>query len=189
MTTFFPSTYPSSRRPCRNASMRAGLMERETAVRNPIRETFFGCCASAVTATASSITAIRIDDTPAFFIAHLILDVLITRTEIKESVIYGGRRYTFVEYKGQSHAEIELNDATVKIDTNVGRQPHREQFSSTQRWSTAARSVDRLVRRRNFGWWATPRLCPPCFNLLLPEVPRYHRAIISLDAAKLLPAI
>jgi hypothetical protein len=84
-------------------------MERETAVRNPIRETFFGCCASAVTATASSITAIRIDDTPAFFIAHLILDVLITRTEIKESVIYGGRRYTFVEYKGQSHAEIELN--------------------------------------------------------------------------------
>src|SRR4029453_13803634 len=66
-----------------------------------------------MTATASSITAIRIDDTPAFFIAHLILDVLITRTEIKKSVIYGGRRYTFVEYKGQSHAEIELHDATV----------------------------------------------------------------------------
>jgi len=38
----------------------------------------------------------------------------ITRIEIKESVIYGGRRYTFVEYKGQNHAEIELNDASIR---------------------------------------------------------------------------
>ena len=29
MTMFFPSTYPSSRRPCRNASMRAALTEGE----------------------------------------------------------------------------------------------------------------------------------------------------------------
>jgi hypothetical protein len=81
--------------------------------RYPIRGTFVGCCASAITPRASNTTATRIDDTRAFFIAHLILDVLITRTEIKKSVIYGGRRYTFVEYKGQSHAEIELHDATV----------------------------------------------------------------------------
>ena len=31
MTMFFPSTYPSSRRPCRNASVRAGEVEREAA--------------------------------------------------------------------------------------------------------------------------------------------------------------
>jgi len=49
--------------------------------------------------------------------------------------------------------------------------------------------VDRLLRRRNFGWWASPRFCPPCFTLLLPEVPRYRRVSIGLDAAKLLPAI
>src|SRR5215831_18105892 len=30
---------------------------------------------------------------------------------------------------------------------------------------------------------------PPCFTLLLPEVPRCHRASISLDAANFLPAI
>jgi len=30
---------------------------------------------------------------------------------------------------------------------------------------------------------------PPCFTLLLPEVPRYHGAIISFDAANLSPAI
>jgi hypothetical protein len=34
--------------------------------------TFFGCCASAMTATASSTTASRIDKRPAFVIAHTI---------------------------------------------------------------------------------------------------------------------
>lgn len=34
-----------------------------------------------------------------------------------------------------------------------------------------------------------PRSCPPCFTLLLPEVARYRRARIGLDAANLLPAI
>jgi hypothetical protein len=37
------------------------------------------------------------------------------RIEIKESVIYGGRRYMFVEYKGQSHAETELNDGQSRL--------------------------------------------------------------------------
>ena len=46
MTMFFPSTYPSSRRPCRNASMRAASTEGDVAARNPIRQTFFACCAS-----------------------------------------------------------------------------------------------------------------------------------------------
>ncbi len=40
MTMFFPSTYPSSRRPWRKASTRAGLMEGEVAFRYPIRRDF-----------------------------------------------------------------------------------------------------------------------------------------------------
>jgi len=32
-------------------------------------------------------------------------------------------------------------------------------------------------------------LCPSSFTLLLPEIPRYHGAIISFDAANLSPAI
>jgi hypothetical protein len=40
-------------------------------VTNPIRGIFPGCCASATTATASRITATKIDDTPDFFIVRL----------------------------------------------------------------------------------------------------------------------
>ena len=47
MTMFFPSTYPSSRRPWRNASVRAVLAEGEPGLRRPIRGIFVGCCASA----------------------------------------------------------------------------------------------------------------------------------------------
>ena len=65
-------------------------------VRYPIRGTFPGCCASAVTATTSNTTATRIDGTAAFFIAHLVC-VFITEMEIKKSVIYGGRKTRFVE--------------------------------------------------------------------------------------------
>src|SRR5262250_855405 len=55
MTIFFPSTYPSSRRPCRNASMRAEIAAGELALRNPIRGIFFeACCASAETQSAKS---------------------------------------------------------------------------------------------------------------------------------------
>jgi hypothetical protein len=39
-------------------------------------ETFFGCCTSAMTATASNTTATRIDGTAAFFIAHLVSSVI-----------------------------------------------------------------------------------------------------------------
>jgi hypothetical protein len=67
-----------------------------------MRGTFPGCCASAMTATASNTTATRIDGTAALFIAHLVSSVSITRIEIKESVIYDGRRQVFVEQEGQN---------------------------------------------------------------------------------------
>jgi hypothetical protein len=38
----------------------------------PIRGIFFGCCASAMAATASSTTTNRTDKTRVFFIAHMI---------------------------------------------------------------------------------------------------------------------
>ena len=41
-----------------------------------MRGIFVGCCASAVTARASNTTATRIDDTAAFFIAHLVSSVM-----------------------------------------------------------------------------------------------------------------
>src|SRR6266545_4160069 len=44
---FFPSTYPSSCKPWRNASVRVDSEDDERADRYPIRGTFFGCCASA----------------------------------------------------------------------------------------------------------------------------------------------
>ena len=44
-TIFFASMYPSSRRPCRKASVRSVRVERGATAKNPIRGTFFGCCA------------------------------------------------------------------------------------------------------------------------------------------------
>src|SRR5262245_63674211 len=52
MTMFLSSTYPSSRRPCRNASMRSDSTEGEVAPSKPIRGIFAGCCASAETQSA-----------------------------------------------------------------------------------------------------------------------------------------
>ena len=54
------------------------------------RSSNFARRASAITLTASSTTAIRINGIAAFFIAHLISRLSITRIEIKESVIYRG---------------------------------------------------------------------------------------------------
>src|SRR4029077_7605623 len=41
----------------------------------PILGAFLGCCASAITPRTSNSTAIRIDDTPVFFIAHLLMSL------------------------------------------------------------------------------------------------------------------
>jgi hypothetical protein len=48
-----------------------------------------------MTATASSVTASRIDDRPAFFIAYP--DVIYHAEGNKEKVIYDGRRQVFFE--------------------------------------------------------------------------------------------
>src|SRR6266508_5947440 len=47
MIMFFPSTYPSSCKPWRNASVRVDSEDDERADRYPIRGTFFGCWAVA----------------------------------------------------------------------------------------------------------------------------------------------
>src|SRR6476619_6670819 len=81
--------------------------------RYPIRGTFFGCCASAMTATASNTTATRIDGTAAFFIAHLDSSVIYHADRDKEKCdLHGGRREGFIEQEGQNQPEIELNDAS-----------------------------------------------------------------------------
>src|SRR5262249_10330014 len=77
MTMFFPSTYPRSRSPWRNASMRYGFAERGKERRKPIRGTFVGCCASAITPRASNTIATRIDGAAAFFIARISFRVVI----------------------------------------------------------------------------------------------------------------
>src|SRR5262245_45088595 len=90
---FFPSTYPSSRSPWRNASWRAALAEGEIALRYPIRGTFFGCCASAVTPRASNTTATRIDGTAALIIAQLVSSVMYHADRDKGKCdLYGGGR-------------------------------------------------------------------------------------------------
>ena len=50
--------------------------EGEGAARKPIRETFFACCASAITPRASNTTATRIDVIVAFFITHIVSRVI-----------------------------------------------------------------------------------------------------------------
>src|SRR6266850_8578292 len=45
MTTLFPSTYPSSSKPCRNASRRSEIAVGVLTMRYPIRGTFDVCCA------------------------------------------------------------------------------------------------------------------------------------------------
>src|SRR5215510_12181117 len=57
MTIFWPSTHPSSRSPCRNASSRAGLSEGDDTPSQPIRGTFPACCASAGSGAARRLAA------------------------------------------------------------------------------------------------------------------------------------
>src|SRR4030095_12316324 len=109
MTRFFPSTYPRSRIPCRNASTRSALTERGTPARYPIRGTFFGCCASAITPRASNTTATRIDGTAAFFILHLVSsDIYHADRDKGKCDLHSGRRQGLVEWEGQNQPEIEL---------------------------------------------------------------------------------
>jgi hypothetical protein len=54
--------------------------------KNPILAFFLGCCASAMTATASNTTATRIDGAAALFIAYIVLET-ITRTIIPKTII------------------------------------------------------------------------------------------------------
>jgi hypothetical protein len=44
-----------------------------------MRKTFFGCCASTITANATSATAISNDNAATFFIAHLVLAAFLSR--------------------------------------------------------------------------------------------------------------
>src|SRR5438128_3682941 len=55
MTIFWPSTHPSSRSLCRNASRWDGLSEGDVTPRKPIRGTFPACCASAASGAASRL--------------------------------------------------------------------------------------------------------------------------------------
>jgi hypothetical protein len=70
--------------------------------RYPIRWTFFGCCASAITPTASNTTATRIDGTAAFFIPHLVSGVIYHADRDKGKCdLHGERRQGFIEWKNQ----------------------------------------------------------------------------------------
>ena len=67
-TRLSPSTYPSSRKPCRNASIRSEITDGELLSRNPIRRIFFDCASAAPGATriamAFSIKARRFIQSP-----------------------------------------------------------------------------------------------------------------------------
>ena len=78
MTMFFPSMYPSSLRPCRNASMRAGETEGEVGLRYAMRGIFVVCCASVGKQSAKSI-ALRVRTVIFSSCLSLCLDLLVTR--------------------------------------------------------------------------------------------------------------
>jgi hypothetical protein len=64
------------------------------------RGTFFGCCASAITPTASNTTAARIDDHPTLFIAHLVSSVIYHADRDKGKCdLHGGRRQVLVDWE------------------------------------------------------------------------------------------
>src|SRR4030095_3730700 len=96
------------------------LFEAVRTERQPILETFACGCASTITATVSSVTPIRIDDRPAFFIAHP--DVIYHADRDKEKCDLRRKATGIVEWKGQNQPEIELNDASVPSHTRTGRQ-------------------------------------------------------------------
>src|SRR5215471_4933303 len=105
MTMFFSSTYPSSRSRWRNASTRGETLDAEAPARIPTRGILAGCCASAMTATASITTPTRIDGTAALFIAHLVSSVMYHADRDKGKCgLHGGRRQGLIEWEGQNRA-------------------------------------------------------------------------------------
>jgi hypothetical protein len=64
---------PSARKASRIASARPDSVAGSVDDKYPSRATFFVCCASAVTATASCTATTKIDKRAAFFIAYIVL--------------------------------------------------------------------------------------------------------------------
>ena len=59
-------------------------------------------------------THLREDDTPAFFMAHLVSSVMYHADRDKEKCdLHDGRRQGLVQWEGQNQPEIKLHDATV----------------------------------------------------------------------------
>src|SRR5262245_61727045 len=85
MAMFFPSTYPSSRSPCLNASMRFEMAEREAPLRYPIRGIFFGCCARASTPAKTNVrTKAKIPHHFGFWIADFRLSEKESRNRLNK---------------------------------------------------------------------------------------------------------
>src|SRR5215470_16036013 len=93
--------------------MRAESEEAEPPIRTPMCGTFFGCCASAMTATASSITATAMHRTAALFIVSLISSVMYHTDRSEE------KRYSQAEGDVERQSEPSLRDAPA-----VGRRHH-----------------------------------------------------------------
>jgi hypothetical protein len=75
-------------------------VERETPLRNPIRGTFFGCCASVLIEKVSSAVVTKIENQPAFFNSHLVREgVFNTERAAEKSAIYGIIKTRFFEGK------------------------------------------------------------------------------------------
>jgi hypothetical protein len=93
-------------------------------------------------------------------------------------VVYGGTRYTFVEYKGHNQAEIELNDATNKS--------HR--IESSMENSLAAAPAARLIENQvGYGSadWTDASLglsvnCP-CVGFAKKTLPAFRPVVFPLE--------
>src|SRR6266550_2978852 len=97
-----------------------------------MRKIFFPvCCASAMTATASSTNINRIDKTPAFLIASTARYVS-RGTVLEETEIYDGRGQVFVEWENQILRRTDalrywMSFPTLVKDTyKIHQQDHRE---------------------------------------------------------------
>src|SRR5262249_55907739 len=105
----------------------AGKEERYSVLnRYPIRGTFFGCCASAITPRASNTVATRI--AAAFFIAHLIPSVIYhaDRDKGKCDLRAEGDRYS-----SSRKARISLRLCTTPQANLAGFSRWRIQFNSS----------------------------------------------------------